>query len=970
MKYLLLLCIGISMLYSVLSAQDCSITSRANDITPDHLCSPVSVNWNVSYRGVNDAGTLVQIKYDWDDGSVDIYDAVNIDPTPGVNEWGYMASHIYPSTGNICNYHPTGTLIVDGQVCTSSTQEQIVTVWDTDDKNGGELMINPEVYPICVGNGADVRFQDVTLFNCVPPQENDVPNLSTRWIQWIYGTSITMTGAPVTINGSPQAFPYYGSIITLPGPVSGSGIFSDIMNVANDKLIGQHFEVTLRYWNYCNPWDDPMIPGPPADPLNGDHAPIITTAIILIVPYPDAKIDPVDPICVSDDNIFLAAADGGGNWSGDGIINSHTAEFDPSAAGPGDHIIRYDITDGNGCSDWDTVIVSVTGTTDATITPEGPFCDYSSALKLKTAAAAGTWSGNGITDSTAGIFNPVTAGAGNHMITFISTPDANGCFGADSLEITVTPPPVAHFTTTDSSWCSEGNDEAYANISIDGSEDLDYDLVWEVNGTTETIPHIGNDSLSILLSNKPGLNTYKLLKITENFTNGSCFSSLDEKLELKMLPSPPMKILLAPDGGCSPVTVGINTTDGKDYNYTWNFGDGATYNGDSAFVGHTYFNLGKTDTIFKVKLIITSPNGCSDSISSDLPVYPSPRADFFVSPAVQDYPASDVMISNFSSPGNWKYDWNFGDGNTSVVKQPGGHNYKNYGEFMIRLRTFSDHCSDTLARTIRILPPPPQAAFKPDTSGCSPLMVNFNNKSLYGETYLWDFDDGTFSVDKEPVHTFYSSRDYEVKLLVSGIRGKSEARQTIRVYPFPRADFSAFPDSASRTDQVFKFINKSERAVEFEWEFGDGSLSYEKDPVYVYNKEGRFDVSLCVWSQFGCPDTIVREKYVKIFAGEGQILFPNVFKWNGSGPTGGYWTPGQIDNTVFHPYFENVEEYELIIYDRWGELVYTSDDLYKGWDGYMINGGRATQGVYVYKAWVTYTDGLHEIKVGDVTFLH
>ncbi len=87
-------------------------------------------------------------------------------------------------------------------------------------------------------------------------------------------------------------------IITLPGPVTGSGVYSDVINVASDKLIGQYFEVTLRNWNYCNPYDDPDIPGTPADPVNGDHPPVVTTAKILIVPYPDATITPVDTLCV------------------------------------------------------------------------------------------------------------------------------------------------------------------------------------------------------------------------------------------------------------------------------------------------------------------------------------------------------------------------------------------------------------------------------------------------------------------------------------------------------------------------------------------------------------------------------------------------------------------------------------------------------------------------------------------------
>jgi hypothetical protein len=123
-----------------------------------------------------------------------------------------------------------------------------------------------------------------------------------------------MTGIPVTINGTPATFPFSGPIITLPGPVTGSGVFSDMINVANDKLIGQYFQVTLRNWNYCNPYDDPNIPGPPADPVNGDHPPVVTTAIILIVPYPDATITPIDTLCIDGAPVTLKAHDSGGTW--------------------------------------------------------------------------------------------------------------------------------------------------------------------------------------------------------------------------------------------------------------------------------------------------------------------------------------------------------------------------------------------------------------------------------------------------------------------------------------------------------------------------------------------------------------------------------------------------------------------------------------------------------------------------------
>ena len=160
-------------------SQDCSIVSKANDILPDRLCSPVSVIWEVIYRGVNDGDAPVEILFVWDDGDSETVTAINTDTL--IREWRASTTHTYISDDQ-CNYHPVATLVVNGVECTSSEQEQIVTVWDDDNHNGGEVYIAPAVWPICFGNGDNAQFTDETIFNCVPPQENDVPNTDTRWI--------------------------------------------------------------------------------------------------------------------------------------------------------------------------------------------------------------------------------------------------------------------------------------------------------------------------------------------------------------------------------------------------------------------------------------------------------------------------------------------------------------------------------------------------------------------------------------------------------------------------------------------------------------------------------------------------------------------------------------------------------------------------------------------------------------------
>jgi len=679
-----------------LTGQNCNILSKANTILPDKLCSPVSVKWQVSYTGVNNAGTNVQIQYDWDDGTSQMVPAINT----GTGNFQTSANHTYTSAGDKCNYAPKATLVVNGVICSSSTQQQIVTVWDDDDHNGGHMHISPTVYPICFGNSANVRFQDLTQFNCVPPQEKDVPNLYTRWIRWIYGTDITMTGSPVTINGTIRPFPFSGPIITLPGPVTGSGVYSDIINVASDKQIGQYFQVTLHNWNYCNPYDDPNIPGPPSDPVNGDHPPVVTTAIILIVPDPDATITPVDTLCLDSNPVTLQAHDPGGTWSGPGVTGN---KFNPSLVGTGNHLIKYEIKDANGCTDADEITITVMPLPVANITPVKTLYANDPPVVLTASPPGGTWTGNGVTNN---IFDPATAGTGIHVVTYQTLPDKFGCSGTDTVHIKV------------------------------------------------------------------------------------------------------------------------------------------------------------------------------------------------------------------------------------------------------------------------IMPPTPIANFEPDTIGCSPLFVQFINKSVSGESYLWDFGDRTFSTAKDPSHTYYIPGNYIVKLTVTNMTGQSSHTGLISVYQNPTALFNVYPEEVINNSQVVIFTNFSIYGVANLWDFGDGKTSTEENPWHKYESEGVYDISLTVTSKDGCIDSMKYQSPVVVEYKTGDIKFPNCFRWNLSGPTGGYWSENQIDDNIFRPFFTNVNSYKLQIFNRWGVLIYESTDLHKGWDGYFGNGSLAVQGVYVWKATGQYADGSYFDKVGDVTFLH
>ncbi len=140
--------------------------------------------------------------------------------------------------------------------------------------------------------------------------------------------------------------------------------------------------------------------------------------------------------------------------------------------------------------------------------------------------------------------------------------------------------------------------------------------------------------------------------------------------------------------------------------------------------------------------------------------------------------------------------------------------------------------------------------------------------------------------------------------------------------------------------------------------------------VFSQNSSDKSNSLLSFSNQQQTPDTAnLRSPYIPV-NGSGYIIFATAFRWNHSGPTGGYRSESIADDYVFYPVFSNVTSYRLDIYNRSGYKVFESEELSKGWDGYLKNGALAAQGVYIWKATGKYSDGTSFSKSGDVTFIY
>ncbi len=264
----------------------------------------------------------------------------------------------------------------------------------------------------------------------------------------------------------------------------------------------------------------------------------------------------------------------------------------------------------------------------------------------------------------------------------------------------------------------------------------------------------------------------------------------------------------------------------------------------------------------------------------------------------------------------------------------------------------------------------PLAIFEPSVRvGCEPLTVTFANLSQNSHDWQWSFGDGQESDQKEPVHRFEIPGEYFVILTAEGDNHTvSTLTLTIVVHPQPEARFNIEAAGMPGNGKPVYFYNLSTGAESYEWHFGDGGVSHDREPVWNYDKAGRYTITLIARSASGCTDTMVMENAFD--RGGPEIRFPNAFSPDMNGPTGGYYHAGDSNHDVFHPYTGEVPEtYELKIYNRTGNLVFESHDFHLGWDGYY-QGRLQPRGVYIWKTRGRFAGGKTFEEMGDVTMIY
>ncbi len=367
--------------------------------------------------------------------------------------------------------------------------------------------------------------------------------------------------------------------------------------------------------------------------------------------------------------------------------------------------------------------------------------------------------------------------------------------------------------------------------------------------------------------------------------------------------------------------------------------------------------------ITTVYTVIGTTNGCTASQSATVTVYST--LNISVNPASATIcPGSSVSLT---ANGAQSYSWTPPTGLSSAVGYSVSASPASTTTYTV---TGSDAsgCTGTNTAVVSLFTDYQLNFTATPKVGCVPLYVEFEfipDGIIDTNSLIWNFDDplttGDVSNLRTPSYTYTREGDYVVTLYgISNDGCNTWGYDTIKARQTPVADFMFHPEVAETDNPLVDFYDQSSHASHWYWDFGNpasGNSNYSmlQFPSHYFSDSGSFTTQLIVTNNFNCSDTAV--KTIRI--NESYVFFmPNAFTPNSDGLNETFLGKGLGIN-------EN--EFDMYVYDRWGEELYHGTDLFQGWDGRQSGKSEyCEQGIYVWQIRLTDKMGIEHKLTGTV----
>jgi gliding motility-associated-like protein len=419
--------------------------------------------------------------------------------------------------------------------------------------------------------------------------------------------------------------------------------------------------------------------------------------------------------------------------------------------------------------------------------------------------------------------------------------------------------------------------------------------------------------------------------------------------------------------GCVPLTVDFSDTIQNAVSYEWNFGDGSPQiKTTTASTSHVFNSIGS----YTVMLVAIDSSTCNirDTSYVHIRVGDIKATIDFTPVKLNPCDSFKYRFDNLSTAprafSGGSFTWDFGDGSPVVTAGSASvfHSYAAPGTYNVKLvLTDTAYCNapDSLIIQLRVAALV-KAQFTTPPAGCVPYNAVFTNTSLAGQTFQWNFGDGGTSTAINPTHLYTVPGTYTITLIANdpGTCNLIDSTTlTIIVADIPTADFSFAPDPPiENTPTTFTNLSSPD-AIRFIWKFGDGDslkTTSRLDVSHQYNATGTFNACLIAFNAAGCPDTVCKPVSAIVIP---AVDVPNAFTPLNAG----------INSRVFVKGF-GITKMRFIIWNRWGQKVFETNDRNIGWDG-KFNNAIQPMDVYAYTLDVEFFDGKKTTKKGDITLI-
>lgn len=335
------------------------------------------------------------------------------------------------------------------------------------------------------------------------------------------------------------------------------------------------------------------------------------------------------------------------------------------------------------------------------------------------------------------------------------------------------------------------------------------------------------------------------------------------KVVITIAPTPTANFSFSPNSGCGTLA-GVTFTDSSIGATTWNWTFG---NGNTSAVQTPAAQNYTTFGVYTVSL--TAGNGsCSDTKTATVNVYQKPIAAFSPTAICIGSVTSftDQSVASLADP-IVTWNWSFGDGSPNSSLQNPTHTYTALATYTVKLVVNTANCSDSTQIVVATSTMTPFSFTFSPSSGCTPLGVSFTPGPGVVNAN-WSFGDGNNSNVLNPSHTYTNAtlvnQNYTVTMVATNVNGCiGKAYGYPVVFPKPISNFSLNPTGPACSPLIVSFTNMSVINATSNWDFGDGILSTQTNPIHTFTTNASFvnttySVSLIVFSANGCRDTMVK----------------------------------------------------------------------------------------------------------------